>query len=119
TCTALRVRDGRSTDAAAYVLPSVSRTAAPSAAPTRARVARARVTSLASSALSGVSVIALLLVPLGGLVVHGGGIDEPHQHRTHLVASTRRALGLETQSVDLDHRAGQRNPAQVLGHQPT
>ena len=41
--------DGRSTVAAAYVRPSTSRTAAPSAARVRARVLRARVTSLASS----------------------------------------------------------------------
>ena len=42
-------RDGRSTVAAAYVRPSASRSAAPSAAPVRARVARASVTSLRSS----------------------------------------------------------------------
>ncbi len=47
--------DGSATDAAAYVRPSRSRTAAPSTAPVRTRVARARVTSLRSSARPGAS----------------------------------------------------------------
>src|SRR5680860_283887 len=48
TCTADRLNESRATVAAAYVRPSVSRTHAPSMAPVRARVDRARVSSFVS-----------------------------------------------------------------------
>src|SRR5690349_13916272 len=100
--------EGRSTVAPAYVRPSRSRTAAPSAAPVRARVARASVTSLASSGLSG-SVIFLLLGSSGR---HPGDPD-----RTDPVAPAGRALRLEPQPERLDVRAADRHAAEVLGHE--
>src|SRR6478735_4501265 len=108
TPTAETCSDGRSTVAAAYVLPSESRTAAPSAALVRARVARARVTSFLSSADS--SLIAVVfLVLLGG--------DARDEHGADAVAAAGGGLGLEAQAVRLDHRARDRDPAEVLGHQ--
>src|SRR6478735_11805482 len=107
TPTAETCSEGRSTVAAAYVLPSESRTAAPSAAPVRARVARARVTSFLSSADS--SLIAVVFLVLGG--------DACDEHGADAVAAAGRSLGLEAQVVGLDHGARDRDPAQVLGHQ--
>jgi histidine ammonia-lyase len=63
TSSAVSVSESRSTDAAAYVRPSRSRTAAPSGAWVRAIAARARVTSLASSGVRSVMVSRLV----GGL----------------------------------------------------
>ena len=64
-------RDGSSTVAAAYVRPSRSRTAAPSGAPVRARVARARVTSFASSGTRQAAQSELRLI-VGSVVLAAG-----------------------------------------------
>src|SRR5690242_4964573 len=98
-----------STAAAAYVRPSRSRIAAASAAPVRANVARARTTSLASSGDS--SPVASVI---RGLLGGGYGAD---QHRLDAVAAPGGLLGLEAQPVRLDRRAGDRDLAEVLGHQ--
>ena len=69
-CSAVSVSEGSATAAAAYVRPVSSRTAAADDADVRARVPRARVTSLASSGSRTSSGIRRLLVRrLGGALI--------------------------------------------------
>src|SRR4051812_4429231 len=114
SCSAVRPSEGRVTVAAAYVRPSPSRTAAPSIAPTRARAARASVTSLASSGFISSGIGGLPLVSWAGQLPRADARD---QHRVDPVAPACGALGLQPKPTDRGHRTGDRHPAERLGEQ--
>src|SRR5215207_8763962 len=101
--------EGSATVDAAYVRPSWSRTAAPCSAPVRARDARARVTSLASSA--GSSMLRTYRLATRDRT------QATHEHLADPVAPPRRSLGLEPQTADLDDAAADRDLAQMLRHE--
>src|SRR5581483_287685 len=106
-----------------------SRTAAPSAAPVRARAARASVTSLASSASSSTTVeptrcvecdVSRLTTPVESRQTShstvGGALDE---HRADLVAAARRPFRHEREALQRHGGARDRHPAERRGEQAT
>src|SRR5918992_532504 len=121
-CSAVSVSDGSATVAAAYVRPSVSRTAAPSAAPVRARADRASVTIFASSGSpwSGIAFLPLVGV-FRRVLVRSRPLDGLDQHRVdpHPPAGVLAALGQQPQARHLGLRPRQRHAAELLGEQPT
>src|SRR5690606_25746372 len=94
---------------------SRSRTAAPWATWRRAREARARVTSLASS---GGSSMPRMYRPRSGLGGHVLRLDTGDDHPADAVPPTLRRLRLEAQAPHLHDRPGDGDRAQMLGHQP-